>query len=225
MVGQGSVCRLAALKLVEQTRPEAAQELGVEPSQVEYAHGEFRSKESKKTVTLFDLAKKKPLSAMAEATVGSTFPNGCHIAEVEIDPDTGVSRVVGYHAVDDAGTVVNHTIVEGQVHGAVTQGAGQVFCEKVTYDEETGQLLTGSFMDYCMPRAGMLRDIGVEDHPVPSKINSLGAKGVGESGCTASMPALTNAVLDALRPLGVAHLDMPLTPSKVWHAIQRASGK
>ena len=222
MVGQGSVCRLAALKLVEQTRPEAAQELGVEPSQVEYAHGEFRSKESKKTVSLFDLARKKPLSAMAEATVGSTFPNGCHVAEVEIDPETGVTRVVGYHAVDDAGNVVNHTVVEGQVHGAVTQGAGQIFCEKVTYDEATGQLLTGSFMDYCMPRAGMLRDIGVEDHPVPSKINSLGAKGVGESGCTASMPALTNAVLDALRPLGVAHLDMPLTPTKVWHAIQTA---
>jgi len=222
MVGQGSVCRLAALKLVEQTTPEAAQELGVEPSQVEYAHGEFRSKESKKTVTLFDLAKKKPLSAMAEATIGSTFPNGCHIAEVEIDSETGASRVVGYHAVDDAGNVVNHTVVEGQVHGAVTQGAGQVFCEKVTYDEETGQLLTGSFMDYCMPRAGLLRDIGVEDHPVPSKTNSLGAKGVGESGCTASMPALTNAVLDALRPLGIQHLDMPLTPNKVWHALQVA---
>ncbi len=225
MVGQGSVCRLAALKLVEQTRPEAAQELGVEPSQVEYAHGEYRSKESKKTVTLFDLAKKKPLSAMAEATIGSTFPNGCHIAEVEIDPETGTSRVVGYHAVDDCGNVVNHTVVEGQVHGAVTQGAGQIFCEKVTYDEETGQLLTGSFMDYCMPRAGLLRNIGVEDHPVPSKINSLGAKGVGESGCTASMPALTNAVLDALRPRGIQHLDMPLTSNKVWHALQAAKKK
>jgi aerobic carbon-monoxide dehydrogenase large subunit len=111
------------------------------------------------------------------------------------------------------------------VQGAVMMGAGQVFSEKVTYDEHTGQLLTGSFMDYCMPRAGLLRDVRMQDHPVPSKINSLGAKGVGESGCTASMPALTNAVLDALRPLGVQHLDMPLTPSKVWHAIQGKKGK
>jgi aerobic carbon-monoxide dehydrogenase large subunit len=225
LVGQGSVCRLAALKLVEQSKSEAAHELGVEPSQVEYSHGEFHSRESKKKVTLFDLAKKKPLSALAEATVGSTFPNGCHIAEVEVDPDTGTTRIADYHAVDDVGNVVSHMVVEGQVHGAVMMGAGQVFGEKVTYDEQTGQLLTGSFMDYCMPRAGLLRNIGMEDHPVPSKINSLGAKGVGESGCTASMPALTNAVLDALRPLGVEHLDMPLTPSKVWSAIQSAKGK
>ncbi|MCC7486586.1 MAG: xanthine dehydrogenase family protein [Burkholderiales bacterium] len=225
MVGQGSVCRLAALKLVEMTKARAAQKLGVEPSQVEYARGEFRSKESKKTVTLFGLAQGEPLSALAEATVGSTFPNGCHIAEVEVDPDTGVTRVVGYHAVDDSGNIVNHTVVEGQVHGAVTQGAGQVFGEKVTYDEHTGQLLTGSFMDYFMPRAGMLRAIGVADHPVPSATNALGAKGVGESGCTASLPALTNAVLDALRPLGIEHLDMPLTPNKVWHAICSAKAQ
>ncbi len=225
MVGQGSVCRLAALKLVEQSKSEAAHELGVEPSQVEYAHGEFRSKESKKTVTLFDLAKKKPLSALAEATVGSTFPNGCHIAEVEVDPDTGTTRIAAYYAVDDVGNVINHMVVEGQVHGAVMMGAGQVFGEKVTYDEHTGQLLTGSFMDYCMPRAGLLRDIGMQDHPVPSRNNSLGAKGVGESGCTASLPALTNAVLDAVRPLGIQHLDMPLTPNKVWHALQAAKDK
>ena len=225
LVGQGSVCRLAALKLVEQTKSEAAQELGVEPSQVEYGHGEFRSKESKKKVSLFELAKKKTLSTMAEASIGSTYPNGCHIAEVEVDPETGATRVLSYSAVDDAGNVVNHMIVEGQVHGAVAMGAGQVFSEKVEYDEATGQLLTGSFMDYCMPRAGLLRDIGIEDHPLPSANNSLGAKGVGESGCTASLPALTNAVLEALRPLGVRNLDMPLTPSKVWHAIQAAGQK
>ncbi len=219
------MCRLAALKLVEQSKSEAAHELGVEPSQVEYSHGEFHSKDSKKKVTLFDLAKKKPLSALAEATVLSTFPNGCHVAEVEVDPDTGTTRIVAYSAVDDVGNVISHMVVEGQVQGAVMMGVGQVFGEKVTYDEDTGQLLTGSFMDYCMPRAGMLRDIAMADHPVPSKINSLGAKGVGESGCTASLPSLTGAVLDALKPLGVQHLDMPLTPSKVWHAIQSAKTK
>ena len=222
LVGAGSVCKLAAQKLIEQGKSLAAQELQVEPSQVEYAHGAYRTRRSKKKVGLADLAKKQPLNVMAEATVGSTFPNGCHIAEVEIDPETGTTRIVSYNAVDDAGNVVNHTVVEGQVHGAVTQGAGQIFCEKIVYDHDTGQLLTGSFMDYCLPRAGMLRDIRIEDHPLPSGNNVLGAKGVGESGCTASLGALANAAIDALRPLGVQHLDMPLTPTKIWHAIQAA---
>jgi carbon-monoxide dehydrogenase large subunit len=108
------------------------------------------------------------------------------------------------------------------VHGAVTQGAGQIFSEQVVYDPQTGQLLTGSFMDYCMPRAGLVPDIRMQDHPVPSVNNALGVKGVGESGCTASIPSLANAVVDALRPLGVAHLDMPMTPAKLWHAIHAA---
>ena len=123
---------------------------------------------------------------------------------------------------DDCGNVINHTIVEGQVHGAVTQGAGQIFGEQVVYDRATGQLLTGSFMDYTMPRAGLIPGIRMQDAPLPSPNNALGVKGVGESGCTASMPSLTNAVLDALRPRGVQHLDMPLTPAKVWHAINSA---
>jgi aerobic carbon-monoxide dehydrogenase large subunit len=141
---------------------------------------------------------------------------------VEIDPDTGTTRIAAYNAVDDCGNVINHAIVEGQVHGAVAQGAGQIFGEHVVYDRDTGQLMTGSFMDYCMPRAGLVPDVRMQDHPVPSVNNVLGVKGVGESGCTASMPSLANAVLDALRPLGVQHLDMPLTPAKVWHAIRAA---
>ena len=222
LVGAGSVCKLAAQKLIDQGKSLAAQELEVEPSQVEYARGVFHTRGSKRKLRLGELAKKQLVSVMAEATVGSTFPNGCHVAEVEIDPETGATDIVSYNAVDDAGNVVNHSVVEGQVHGAVTQGAGQIFCEKVVYDRETGQLLTGSFMDYCMPRAGMLRDIRLEDEPLPSGNNSLGAKGVGESGCTASLPSLANAVMDALRPLGIRHLDMPFTPAKVWHAIQSA---
>jgi len=221
-VGAGSVCHLAAQKLIEHGRAQAALELAVEPSQVEYAKGVFRSKEAKRTVKLGDLARAKPVSVVAEGKFGSTFPNGCHIAEVEIDPDTGTAEIASYCAVDDLGTVINHAIVEGQLHGGVVMGAGQIFAEHVVYDRGTGQLLTGSFMDYCMPRAGLLRSIRGEEHPTPSKVSPLGVKGVGESGCTGSLPALANAVMDALRPLGIGHLDMPLTPAKLWHAMQAA---
>ena len=220
--GAGSACKLAALKLIEQARSLAAERLEVEPSQVEYSKGVFQVRGAKKKIGLFELAAGKPINVMAEGTFGSTFPNGCHITEVEIDPATGVPRIVAYNAVDDCGNVINHTVVEGQVHGAVTQGAGQIFGEQVLYDRQTGQLVTGSFMDYCMPRAGMVPGIRMQDAPVPSVNNTLGVKGVGESGCTASIPSLANAVMDALRPLGVAHLDMPMTPAKLWHAIHSA---
>ena len=221
-VGAGSACKLAALKLIEQGKSLAAEQLEVEPSQVGYAKGMFQARGGKKKISLFDLAAKKPINVMGEGSFGSTFPNGCHISEVEIDPETGVTRIVAYNAVDDCGNVISHTIVEGQVHGAVAQGAGQIFSEQVIYDRNTGQLLSGSFMDYCMPRAGLVREIRMQDAPLPSVNNTLGVKGVGESGCTASMPSLTNAVLDALRPLGIQHLDMPLTPAKLWHAIHSA---
>jgi carbon-monoxide dehydrogenase large subunit len=224
-VGAGSACKLAALKLIEQGKSLAAEQLEVEPSQVGYAKGMFQARGVKKKISLFDLAAKKPINVMGEGSFGSTFPNGCHITEVEIDPETGVTRIVAYNAVDDCGNVINHTIVEGQVHGAVAQGAGQIFSEQVIYDRNTGQLLSGSFMDYCMPRAGLVREIRMQDAPLPSVNNTLGVKGVGESGCTASMPSLTNAVLDALRPLGIQHLDMPLTPAKLWHAIHAAKTK
>jgi carbon-monoxide dehydrogenase large subunit len=228
LVGAGSVCKLAAQKLIEHGKPLAAEALGLEPSQVDYADGVFRARDGERAISLEQLARSlasrepHPLNTIAEASVGSTFPNGCHVAEVEIDPETGVTRIVSYVAVDDSGNVINHAVVEGQVHGGVAQGAGQVFGEHAVYDRHSGQLLAGSFSDYFMPRAGFVRSIHVGDHPVPSKINALGAKGVGESGCTASLPALANATVDALRPLGIHHLDMPLTPSKVWHAIQDA---
>jgi aerobic carbon-monoxide dehydrogenase large subunit len=221
-VGAGSVCHLAALKLVEEGKALAALELGVEPSQVAYANGEFKSNESDRVVKLADLAKQKPLTFMADGKFGSTYPNGCHIAEVEVDPDTGVSEVVSYCAVDDIGVVINHAIVEGQLHGGVVQGAGQVFGEKVTYDPETGQPLTATFMDYYMPRAGLIPALRGDEHPTKSTVSPLGVKGVGESGCTASIPVLVGAVLDAVRPLGIKNLDMPLTPARVWGAINGA---
>ena len=221
-VGAGSVCYLAAHKLIEQGKALAALDLHVEPSQVSYAHGEFTSKEAERSVKLAELAKTKTLSVIAEGKFGSTFPNGCHIAEVEVDPETGDSEIVSYCAVDDCGVVINHAVVEGQLHGGVVQGAGQVFGEHVIHDRETGQPLTASFQDYYMPRAGLVPGVRGEEHPTPSKVSPLGVKGMGESGCTASIPALVAAVIDALRPLGVEHLDMPLTPSKLWHAIKGA---
>jgi carbon-monoxide dehydrogenase large subunit len=151
-----------------------------------------------------------------------SFPNGCHICEVEVDPDTGDIELLAYSAADDCGNVLNPLIVHGQVHGGVAQGIGQALTENLIYDEETGQLLTGSFMDYGMPRAQHLSDIKAEFVPIPSTNNELGVKGAGEAGCCGAPPAFVNAVLNALEPLGVKHLDMPLTPNNIWHAIDGA---
>ena len=151
----------------------------------------------------------------------SAFPNGCHVAEVEIDPETGVVEVVKYTAVNDFGTVVNPMLVEGQVHGGVAQGLGQILMETTVYDEG-GQLLNGSFMDYAMPRADNMPDITQAYHSVPATTNPLGAKGCGEAGCAGSMPSIMNAIVDALSPYGIRHIDMPATPYRVWQAIQAA---
>jgi carbon-monoxide dehydrogenase large subunit len=150
-----------------------------------------------------------------------TFPNGCHIAEVEIERETGEAEIVSYVACDDAGNIVNHQIVEGQIQGGLTQGAGQVFGELAVYDEG-GQLLTGSFMDYAMPRAGLVNGLKIVEHPVPTATNPLGAKGVGEAGVTGSLPALMNAVLDALRQAGVHQFEMPASSHRVWQALRAA---
>jgi len=143
---------------------------------------------------------------------------------VEIDPETGTPTIARYTAVDDLGHVINPTLVAGQVHGGVVQGAGQVFGEHAIYDRATGQLLTASFSDYFMPRSRMLSAIDVHEHAVPSPTNALGAKGVGESGCSGSLPALANATIDALRPRGIEHLDMPYSPARVWAALQERDG-
>jgi carbon-monoxide dehydrogenase large subunit len=151
-----------------------------------------------------------------------TFPNGCHVCEVEVDPETGVVRVLRYTVVDDVGRMVNPLLVKGQIHGGAVQGLGQGMAEVLVYDE-AGQVLTGSFMDYAMPRADEVPLFDVDAHEVPTRVNPLGAKGVGEAGTVGALPALLNAVNDALAPLGVRHLDMPVTPERVWQAI-RAGG-
>ncbi|MDH3314606.1 MAG: xanthine dehydrogenase family protein molybdopterin-binding subunit [Gammaproteobacteria bacterium] len=223
-LGTGSAFSVLGRKLIELARPHAAAALRVPESGLRYSNGKFHS--GRHSLGFVELARKlarvqpHPLNTIAEGTFGTTYPNGCHIAEVEIDPDTGTAAIVRYTAVDDLGTVISPILVEGQVHGGVVQGAGQVFGEKAVYEPVSAQLLTGSFMDYVMPRAGWLRKIDVHDHPVPTPTNALGAKGVGESGCSGSLPALVNATVDALRPLGITHLDMPFTPCRLWDAIQ-----
>jgi carbon-monoxide dehydrogenase large subunit len=151
-----------------------------------------------------------------------TWPNGCHVCEVEIDPETGGVALVGYVVADDVGTVINPLTLKGQIHGGVAQGAGQALMEEVVYDPDSGQLLSGSFMDYAMPRADTLPDLVIESHPVPTRLNPLGAKGAGEAGTVGALPAVMNAVLDALAPLGVTSLDMPASPSRVWSALHDA---
>jgi carbon-monoxide dehydrogenase large subunit len=151
-----------------------------------------------------------------------TFPAGTHICEVEVDPETGVVSVVDFTACDDFGNVINPMIVEGQVHGGLTQGIGQALLEHCVYDQESGQLLTGSLMDYAMPRADDVPSFKVSRTSTPCTHNALGAKGCGEAGAIGAPPAVINAVLDALAPLGVTHLDMPASPHRVWQAIHAA---
>jgi carbon-monoxide dehydrogenase large subunit len=201
----------------------AAEALEAAEADIEFVQGRYRIKGTDRAISLRELARQKPggLDIAYQNKFGATFPNGCHIAEVEIEPETGNAEIVSYVACDDAGNIINHQIVEGQVQGGLTQGAGQVFGELAVYDG-AGQLLTGSFMDYAMPRAGLVNGIKLLEHPVPTRLNPLGAKGVGEAGVTGSMPALMNAVIDALRQAGVRHFEMPATSARIWKAIQEA---
>jgi len=153
-----------------------------------------------------------------------TFPNGTHVCEVEIDPETGTLTVPRYTVVDDVGRTINHQLLEGQIQGGVFQGLGQALTEEIVYDPETGQLLSGSFQDYAMPRADLLPFFAIAENNVPSTTNPLGLKGAGEAGTIGALPAVANAVMNALRPLGVGHLDMPFTSERVWRAIQDARG-
>jgi carbon-monoxide dehydrogenase large subunit len=227
LLAVGSVLQVAAREVVKKGLALAAEELEAAVADIEFDAGAYRIKGTDRSVSMEALARKHPqkLTTKFESKFGATFPNGCHVAEVEIDPETGESEIASYVACDDAGNIVNHQIVEGQVQGGLTQGAGQVFQELAVYDPESGQLLTGSFMDYSMPRAVLVNNVKLVEHPVPTALNPLGAKGVGEAGVTGSLPALMNAVLDALRQAGVREFDMPATPQRVWRALQEASGR
>lgn len=229
LLGVGSVLQVAAQEVVKKGLALAAEELETAEADIEFTEGRYRVKGTDREVALTTLVKMhagsgaNPLDMdKAGMKVGATFPNGCHISEVEIDPETGEAEILRYTACDDAGNVINHQIVEGQMQGGITQGAGHIFGEQAVYDRDTGQLLTGSFMDYPMPRAILVDGLKVLEHPVPTATNPLGAKGVGEAGVTGSMPCLMNAVLDALKPAGVTRFDMPATPQRLWGAIRAA---
>jgi len=228
LFGVGSVMLMASQEVVRKGLALAAEELEAAAADLEFVEGCYRIKGTDRKTDLISLVKKHPGALdvdLKDRKVGATFPNGCHIAEVEIEPETGVAEIVRYVACDDAGNIINHQIVEGQMQGGITQGAGHVFGEQAIYARDSGQLLNGSFMDYPMPRAVLVNNLTVLEHPVPTGTNPLGAKGVGEAGVTGSMPCLMNAVMDALRQAGVKHFDMPATPQRLWSALQAASGR
>jgi carbon-monoxide dehydrogenase large subunit len=206
---------------------------------IDFADGKFTVVGTDKSKTFhevaqaaFDMSKIPPgLSPGLDETsnmnpAAATYPNGAHVCEVEIDQATGVAEVVRYTITDDFGKVINPLLLAGQVHGGTAQGIGQALFEGATYDPETGQLLTGSFMDYCMPRAGSVPSIAFSyTEACPTKANPLGVKGCGEAGAIGAPPAVINAVVDALESFGITHIDMPATPEKIWRVIAGAARK
>jgi len=231
----GSALWQAAGKIIEKGKQIAAHFMEADVGDIDFAAGAFTVTGTDRSMGLQDVAKSAFMHAklppgleggLFETSTFSpeanTFPNGAHVCEVEIDPDTGQVDLVRYAVVDDVGTVINPIGLKGQIHGGIAQGVGQALMEQVVYDPDSGQLLSGSFMDYTMPRADTTCAIQVESNPVPTALNPLGAKGAGEAGTVGALPAVMNAVLDALAPLGVEALDMPATSERVWQAIQQA---
>jgi len=234
----GAVIKLASDRIVEKAKQIAAHKLEAAPEDIEFKNGRFAVAGTDRAVTWKDVARlayaprmlppgmETGLMAMASFTPPApTFPNGCHLCEVEIDPDTGVTRIDRYTIVDDVGTVMNPLLLKGQIHGGVVQGVGQILLENMQFDPESGQVLTGSLMDYALPRADDVPSMSVESHPVPTPTNPLGIKGAGEAGTVGAMPCVQSAILDALAPLGIQWLDMPASPHRVWAAIQKARRK
>jgi carbon-monoxide dehydrogenase large subunit len=228
----------SATIVVDRGKQIASHVLEASVSDIEFKAGRFIIAGTDRSIGLLDVAARLraglklpdgvPISLdvdhVVKDPVPSAFPNGCHIAEVEVDPETGAANVVRYTAVNDLGTIVNPLLVEGQIQGGVVQGLGQVLLEQAIYDSD-GQLVTGSFMDYAMPRAHDAPMINIVSHPVPTKSNPLGAKGCGEAGTSGGLPSVANAVIDALSEYGIRHLEMPMTPARIWQAIQGAKAR
>jgi carbon-monoxide dehydrogenase large subunit len=226
----------ASAKVIDQGKQIASHVLEAAAADIEFAHGRFVIAGTDRAIGIMELADKLrsgglnlpegvpstlDIRHVSDGPGASTYPNGCHVCEVELDADTGVIAVVKYSSVNDFGTVINPLIVEGQLHGGVIQGIGQALMEMTVYDED-GQFLTGSFMDYALPRASDSPEVAVVDHPVPATTNVLGVKGCGEAGCAGSLTSVMNAIADALSEFGIPHMDMPATPYRVWRAIQDA---
>jgi len=228
LTAQGMAINDASDLVIERGKAYAAQHFEAAASDIAFEEGSFKIAGTDRAIGIMELAAKARtmpapapgieggLDAEAETKLDAwTFPNGCHIAEVEVDPDTGTVRIAGYWIVDDFGKLVNPMLVEGQVHGGVVQGIGQALMEHTVYDEH-GQLVTGSFMDYCMPRADSTPSFDFSTVEVPCKNNAMGVKGCGEAGSVGSCAAVINAIVDALAPYGVRHIDMPATAEKIW---------
>src|SRR5438309_949004 len=225
MMMSGAAIAEASDLVIKKGKELASEALEAAPADIEVREGRFVVAGTDRSIGISELAGKHPkkldVSHVTEV-IPSAFPNGCHVCEVEIDPDTGVVEVVRYSSVNDFGTIVNPLLVEGQIHGGVVQGIGQCLMENAQYDAE-GQLVTGSFMDYALPRAeDTPAAIGWQSHPVPATTNPLGVKGCGEAGCAGAMTSVMNAVVDALSAYGIRHLDMPASPARVWEAIKNA---
>ena len=232
----GSAFHNAAEKVITKAKQIAAHNLKVDVAEVTFNEGIFSSTKTNQTVTIKDLAQdasnpaKLPknmeaglfATAVYQADV-ENFPNGVHVCDVEVDPETGKTEVVKYSVVDDVGTVINPLLLKGQIVGGVAMGLGQILKEDIHFDDG-GQLVTGSFMDYAMPRAHDFPSVEVKANPVPTKTNPLGTKGAGEAGCVGAMPAVANALVDALSEFGVTHIAMPATPEVVWRAMQNGKG-
>jgi carbon-monoxide dehydrogenase large subunit len=234
IMNSGGAILAASAEVIEKGKRAASHVLEAAVSDIEFGRGRFSIAGTDRGIDIMELAAKLRAASSLPDDVPATldaslvfpgtpsaFPNGCHVCEIEVDPETGEAEVVRYHMVNDFGVLVNPLMVEGQAHGGVVQGIGQVLCERVVYDED-GQVLTGSYMDYALPRADQLPWFNFRSHPVPARTNGLGAKGCGEAGCAGSMPAVMNALIDALSQRGVTHIDMPATPQAIWEALQAA---
>ena len=234
MMTAGSALKLTADAALAKASRIAAHKLGVAAEDVAFADGRFSARGTNRTLSFDEVVAASREAGLPADLAGGldggavykppepTYPNGCHICEIEIDRETGALDILRYVVADDVGTVLNHDMVVGQVAGGVAQGVGQALLEQISYDAESGQLLTGSFTDYAMPRAGNVPSMRVITNSVPSTTNLLGVKGAGEAGVIGSIPAVIGAVADALAPFGVTHIDMPATPEKIWKLIAKA---
>jgi carbon-monoxide dehydrogenase large subunit len=233
----GSAVHLAAEKAFAKAKAFAAHMLEAAEADIEFAEGAFRIGGTDRVLTLAEIAalswnpQNLPDGMEPGLVAGATFaakqqnfPNGAHVCELEIDRQTGAVEILRYSVVDDVGTVMNPLLLEGQIQGGIAQGLGQALMEDIAFDAASGQLLSGSFMDYAMPRADNLSAIHCESNPVPTKTNPLGVKGAGEAGAVGALPAVANALADALAPLGIRHVGMPATPERLWRAIRAAGG-
>jgi carbon-monoxide dehydrogenase large subunit len=223
----------ASAKVIEKGKLIAGHLLEAAASDIEFADGRFVISGTDRAIGLLEIAARLrqgvtlpegvPASLDVKhitENIPSAFPNGCHVAEVEVDMETGQAAVVRYAMVNDFGTIINPLLVEGQLHGGIVQGIGQALLERSAYDAD-GQLLTGSYMDYALPRAHDAPDFKFFSHPVPAKSNPLGIKGCGEAGCAGSLTSVMNALCDAFAEYGIAHIDMPATPERLWHLVQQ----